>query len=138
MIFFTLLALILPTLIDLSIANHCSHNFTITIQFDQYPSETNWNLLLLDGSINDTSDPIISCNGSNFDSYNTSTESDICLSDGCYIFNLYDTFGNGMFDYDENSGWFTLYLDNQPITIDKQAFHGSEIMYYFCTHLFPN
>ena len=136
--FYALLASIITTLIDFINANHCSHNLTITIQFDQYPSENNWELSLVDSSINDTSYSIITRNRtySNFVAYDTYRES-ICLLDECYIFNLYDTFGNGMFAYDENSGWFTLYLDNQLITIDKQALHGSQMMYYFCTHLFP-
>ena len=136
MILKTLPLCILATLLGCSNGNNCSHNLTITIQFDQYPSEINWELLLVDSLVNDTSYSIITRNGSNFDSHDRYNESNICLLDGCYSFHLYDAFGNGMFDYDENSGWFTLYLDNQPITIDKQAFHGSEIMYYFCTHLF--
>ena len=136
MIFITLLTLTIATLIGHSNGNNCSHNLAITIQFDQYPEEISWELILVDSSINDTSYSIITRNGDNFESFDRYIESDICLFDGCYSFNLYDTFGNGMFDYEEDIGWFTLSLNNQTMTIDKQAFHGSEMMFYFCTDLF--
>ena len=89
-----------------SICASDEHNFTILIQLDQWPYETFWNLTTVENK------NISLLN----DRYTATSELDIvsdsiCIIGGCYIFYIYDTYGDGIDD-----GWY-------EILIDKNTWH---------------
>ena len=56
------------------------------------------------------------------------------VEDGCYIFTIYDSYGDGMsLTTDPFNGWFELFVNNVPITFGKQSFYGSSVSIHFCT-----
>lgn len=61
---------------------------TITINFDQYPGETTW-------QIRNSSDEIVISGPTNAAAGQTETVQ-VCLPDGCYDFIIYDSYGDGI------------------------------------------
>ncbi|WP_223033704.1 GEVED domain-containing protein [Hanstruepera marina] len=68
----------------------CNDNeVTVNINFDNYPSETSWEIT--DDNDNDN----VVASGDNY-SGETFTSEVTCLPDGCYTFTIYDSFGDGI------------------------------------------
>jgi len=65
----------------------CS-NVTVTINFDQYPGETSWD-------ITDVSGAVVGSGDSYTEAFGTVTET-VCLPTGEFSFNIYDSFGDGI------------------------------------------
>ena len=66
----------------------CSDNeLTLTILTDNYPGETTW-------TVTSGGSPVAS--GGPYGSANTSYSETICLVDGCYDFNIFDSYGDGI------------------------------------------
>ncbi|MDG2425438.1 MAG: fibronectin type III domain-containing protein, partial [Flavobacteriales bacterium] len=62
---------------------------TVTIVFDQYPSETTW--IVTD---NDTGDEVAA--GGPYGAPGTTETSTFCITEGCYTFTIYDQYGDGI------------------------------------------
>ena len=107
----------------------CNHTLNVEIQFDQYPSEIGWYLIDENGTL------ILDDDGTQFSAFEIYNQSDVCISSGCFDFFIFDSYGNGMFDFISTSGWFSLTLDDE-ITFGKQSFHGEAASMFFCTEMF--
>ena len=80
----------------------CETNFVnVQINAAQWGSEISWNIV---------QDGVEIAGGSGYDS-NTTNDEWVCLEDGCYTFEMYDSFGDGW-----NGGTFSVSLDNQVLT----------------------
>lgn len=67
----------------------CTDNVTtITILTDNYPTETAWTLTNASGNVVAT--------GGGYTSRNTTYTEEACLPDGCYVFNITDSYGDGI------------------------------------------
>ena len=67
----------------------CPNNTVyVNITFDQYGSETTWDIKDVSGTV------VASGNG--YSNGDTSISEMICLDDACYTFNIYDQFGDGI------------------------------------------
>lgn len=93
----------------------------LSLQTDNYPAETHWEI------INDNGDIVAS--GGGFSGQNTLYEELICLSPGCYQFNIYDSFGDGIC-CDYGNGFFEL-TDNEDLLIQGGDFESLDT-YNFC------
>ena len=89
---------------------------SLSIQTDQYPSETSWEILDENGSI------VFA--GGGYSDPNTLHEHLICLSEGCYEFVIYDTFGDGIC-CDWGNGFYEL-TNFDDISIQGGSFGSSE------------
>jgi len=65
-------------------------NFHLEIDFDGFPYETSWDIVDGAGNVLVSSPP--------YDSYTNDDiiSVDICVSDGCFVFNIYDSGGDGL------------------------------------------
>ena len=77
---------------DPCVVNPCTENVaTLTILFDDYASETSWNIM------DDNGSTVASSNGTYSQSENGTTGIfPSCLEDGCYTFTINDTYGDGI------------------------------------------
>lgn len=98
-----------------------NYQLDFSLQTDNYPSETYWEILDDNGNI------IFS--GDSYSSQNTLYEQMVCLSPGCYEFIIYDGFGDGIC-CSYGNGFFEL-TDNEDILIEGGQFQ-SEDAYSFC------
>ena len=74
---------------SLSGSNPSSMNVTLSIQTDNWPTETSWELIDENGNIIEQVSYTASQGDSNF-------EYEWELAYGCYTFNVYDTYGDGL------------------------------------------
>ena len=98
-------------------------SYTLSIQLDDYPEETSWNVTQ-DGST-------IASGGTypNQPDGSTVTES-ICLADGCYTLTIFDSFGDGLCcQYGNGSYSFT---DSQGAVVASGASFGTSEATDFC------
>lgn len=63
-------------------------NVTVSINLDNYPAETSWSI------VNDNGQTIKS--GDNYTNANSTVNTTICMSDGCYTFVINDAYGDGL------------------------------------------
>ncbi|MCH2021131.1 MAG: PKD domain-containing protein [Saprospiraceae bacterium] len=72
-------------------ASPCTSNEVIlTLSLDNYPFETSWDLV-------DSSGSIVAIGGNYSSNQNASTITQVfCLPSGCYTFNIYDSYGDGI------------------------------------------
>ena len=70
----------------------CTLNeITLSLTLDNYPEETSWDITDANGGV------VASSNGTYGNEADGTTLSiSICLADGCYTFNLYDSYGDGI------------------------------------------
>jgi len=69
----------------------CTQNeVTMVLNFDNYASETSWDLRNLNGAV------VASGSGYTFGQNGTSLTQTFCLPTGCYTFNIYDSYGDGI------------------------------------------
>lgn len=67
----------------------CTDNeVTVTILTDNYPGETTWEVRNSGGSV--------VASGGPYSSSGTTYTADLCLPDGCYDFNIFDSYGDGI------------------------------------------
>ena len=67
----------------------CSNNTVyVNISFDQYGSETAWDISANDGTV--------VANGNGYSNGDVSVSEMVCLDDACYTFTIYDQFGDGI------------------------------------------
>jgi hypothetical protein len=64
-------------------------NFELTINFDDYASETSWEMTNINGALAASNSYSASASG-------TTTVEDICLDPGCYEYTIFDSFGDGI------------------------------------------
>lgn len=79
---------------------------TIEIQFDQYPMETSWNIW-----DNESGDLVASGDHYNKQVVNSFQEFKVCLPDGSYVFEIEDTYGDGIC-CDWGNGSYRVVRDN--------------------------
>ena len=92
----------------------CSHNeVKLTLDFDNYPDETTWEILDANGEVINEGGPYES---------NVTTDLYFCLEDGKYTFTVYDQGGDG---FGTPTGSATLYVDDKKFIEAKDNF-GSE------------
>jgi PKD repeat protein len=78
---------ILTEIREVTLAN--SFDLTLAIQTDNYPNETSWDFRDADGNI--------FAEGSGYTEQNTLYETAVTIPDnGCYTFNVYDSYGDGI------------------------------------------
>lgn len=63
-------------------------NITVTIQFDDYPTDTSWRI--------EDEDGFVLITGGSYGSNDTGINESICLGNGCYTFIIDDSFENGI------------------------------------------
>lgn len=64
-------------------------NFELTINFDDFASETSWEMTNINGALAASNSYSASASG-------TTTVEDICLDPGCYEYTIFDSFGDGI------------------------------------------
>lgn len=80
----------------------CDENeITVVINTQNWASEISWKIISIEGGF-----PIES---GSFEDYSTTSEL-VCLEDGCYAFELYDTYGDGW-----NGSTFELYVNDSLV-----------------------
>ena len=92
---------------------------TVSVTTDTWPGETTWTLADSAGTV------LLS--GGPYTSSGTTDEQSICLGDGCYTFEILDSFGDGIFD----PGGYTLTVDSAVIASGGAFGTGESIE--FCT-----
>lgn len=97
------------------------YELDFALQTDNYPSETNWEIIADDGSI-------IS-EGGGYATQNALYEELICLPPGCYEFIIYDAYGDGIC-CDFGNGFFEL-TDSDQVNINGGQFQSVDT-YNFC------
>ena len=100
---------------------HGQHLLDFSLQTDNYPDETSWEIL------DDNGDLVTF--GRFYEAPNSLYERDICLSPGCYKFKIHDLFGNGICCFYGN-GFFEL-TNNDDILIQGGDFESTDT-YNFC------
>ena len=92
---------------------------TVTIITDSWPEEITWN-------ITDSLGAVVLSGGPYGAAATTYVESD-CLGAGCFTFNIFDSFGDGIF----SPGGYTLTVDT--VTVASGGAYGSGESVAFCT-----
>lgn len=94
--------------------------FTFSLQLDQFPEETSWELVDEDGTVY--------FSGDNYDTNFATIEEDFCLDPTlCYTLNLFDSFGDGI-----PGGGFTVTNANGVIVANENGAFGSLQSGEFC------
>ncbi|WP_282783764.1 fibronectin type III domain-containing protein [Phaeodactylibacter xiamenensis] len=84
------------------------NTLTLSITLDDYPAETTW-------TVTDNSNTVLVSGGSYSGQQNTTVNEQICLTDGCFSLNIFDSSGDGICCYYGN-GSYTL-TDNSTNTV---------------------
>ena len=115
------------TIDDGSCEYECDQNVSLLITFDCWPEETGWSIVNDSGSV-------IASQSTGFYSESEALET-ICLSEGCYIFTINDSYGDGM----GGSQWSSCSIDGSyeitlgsEILINGDGDFGSSISHNFC------
>lgn len=98
-------------------APNTTNNLTLTLTTDGYAYETSWNIQNISGV------PVASGSGSTYGNNSTVTIP-ITLQDGCHLFNLVDSFGDG-------AGAVTLKDSNNQIIFQSTGNYGSGVSVFF-------
>lgn len=103
--------------------------FSLTLNLDNYPGETTWALM-------DTAGAILASGGPYTEIAGTVTEN-FCAGDGCYSFNIYDSFGDGICCA-YGSGDYTLTVDGTLVASGAEFGEGESTSFcagesYGCT-----
>ena len=106
------------------------NTLTLSITLDNYPAETTW-------SITDNSNNVLVSGGSysNQPPYTTVNEQ-ICLTDGCFSFNIFDSYGDGIC-CDFGNGSYTLTDNATNSVLASGGNFGSEEATGFCLPATP-
>ena len=91
----------------------------VTITTDTWPDEITWNITDGGGAI--------LASGGPYASPSTTYEETVCLAEGCFTFNIADSFGDGIF----SPGGYTLSIDG--VTIASGGAYGTGESVPFCT-----
>jgi hypothetical protein len=107
----------------------CSGEINLYIETDYYSNETGWELLDSNGTIIDSSDI-----GSFFQG-GVVIDNTYCLSEGCYDFNLYDEWGDGISS--ENTAgntpnYYITYINGEYLVDMDNVDFGEESLNPFC------
>ena len=115
------------TIDDGSCEYECDQDVSLLITFDCWPEETGWSIVNDSGSV-------ITSQSTGFYSESEALET-ICLSEGCYIFTINDSYGDGM----GGSQWSSCSIDGSyeitlgsEILINGDGDFGSSISHNFC------
>ena len=105
--------------------NTCNDNqVRLSLTFDNYPEETSW-------QIRDASDAVVASGGSYDDQADESTMEILsCLPDGCYTFEIFDVWSDGIC-CSWGDGSYTL-IDNSNTILASGASFGSSESTAFC------
>lgn len=76
------------TILDVTPCN--GNQVFLSLTLDNYPTETSWEIVNANGSV------VANGGGYAQSQNNTTITDDFCLPDGCYDFNIYDTYGDGI------------------------------------------
>jgi len=88
---------------------------TLTLQFDNNPEETSWEIRDLDQNLVHR--------GANYTVNSDLLEIDLCLLEGCYIFTIFDSFGDGICCQSDN-GFYTVTSPEGFIISQGSSFGG--------------
>ncbi len=98
--------------------------FQFTLQLDNFPGETSWELV-------DEDDNVVA-SGDNYTQDFGTVEVQFCLDpNGCYTLNLFDSFGDGIFQ----NGGFTITNENGEVVADEGGDFGNVQSADFCASL---
>lgn len=100
------------------------NNITLTINFDNNPSETSWD-------IKDNFGTIIHSGGNYSNAGSNVITENICLGDGCYDFTMYDAAGNGIC-CSQGNGTYALTNDANGNVLASGGSFGVSEMTNFC------
>ncbi len=93
------------------------NNVTLTLRFDNYPSETSWSIRDAQGTTY--------ASGSGYSARNATLTVDICLPDGCFDFLIQDSYGDGIC-CTYGQGFYSLADANGNILAEGGDFTSSE------------
>ncbi|MBK12527.1 MAG: hypothetical protein CL849_03240 [Crocinitomicaceae bacterium] len=94
-------------------------NIAVSITTDTWPGETTW-------SLSDSTGNIL-LNGGPYTSIGETFEENICVGDGCYTFDILDSWGDGIYE----PGGYTLTVDSTVIASGGDFGDGESVS--FCT-----
>lgn len=98
--------------------NFAQYQIQIDVLTDNYPGETSWEFVNASGNI--------VVQGGGYSSANTLYSETICLDNGCYDFNIYDTYGDGICCGFGNGNYVVTRLDSNIIVANGGNFSFSE------------
>ena len=90
--------------------NFSATDINLSLTFDNYPQETSWQIL------NDNDEVVYS--GSDYNAANSTFNTTLSLEAGCYTFNIFDSYGDGICCTNGNGSY--------SIGIDAFAFSGAD------------
>ena len=98
---------------------------TVSITLDNYPAETSWEIL------DDNNNSILT--GGNYGNIAplTTVDTTVCITNGCYLFNMFDSFGDGICCL-EGDGSFSVTVGGNLVVTGGQF--GSFSSNSFCTN----
>ncbi|NND95209.1 MAG: T9SS type A sorting domain-containing protein [Flavobacteriales bacterium] len=109
----------------------CSDNLlTLTLNFDQYPEETSWTL------VNGVGQTIEAGGTYGAEPDESTLIIEICVPNGCYDFNIFDSFGDGIC-CGYGNGSYSLQEENGNVLASGGSFADSETT-NFCLNFNPN
>ncbi len=105
-----------------------ANNVTLTIQLDNYPEETSWDIRDANGNV--------VANGGTYGNFadGATVVENICLPDGCFDFNIYDSYGDGIC-CGYGNGSYTLTKDADGSVLASGGSFGSSETTNFCVIL---
>jgi hypothetical protein len=105
------------------------NTLTLSITLDGYPAETTW-------TVTDNSNNVLASGGSYSGQENTTVNEQICLTDGCFSFNIFDSYGDGIC-CDFGNGSYTLTDNATNIVLASGGNFDSEEATGFCLPATP-
>lgn len=93
---------------------------TLSITFDNFPEETSWTIT------NSTNNVVASGGGYNNQPNGSTITEDICLTDGCYSFNIFDSDGDGICCSAGNGSYSLLEVASGTVLASGGNFSNSE------------
>jgi len=101
----------------------CDNDLTLTINLDNYPGETSWDVR--DGSGN------VVASGSGYSGAGSTVVENFCVPDGCFDFTIYDSYGDGIC-CGYGNGSYVLTEDASGSTLASGGQFGSSETTNFC------
>lgn len=99
---------------------------TLELMTDDYPFETTWELRDLDGNLLYSGGP--------YSQPATLFTESFCLEDECYVFTIFDTFGDGMLGFSTNGYYRLTNEDGIVVAAIQQINFGSSEVNEFCAN----
>jgi hypothetical protein len=107
----------------------CDTEYSLNINLDNFPSETTWEMVNINGTLADAGGP--------YSSADDPVSEELCLDYGCYEFTIFDSFGDGIC-CGFGLGDYSLVDDNTGDVVASGGAFGSFETTSFCTDPGPD